>query len=204
MQWIGLIGETFPFVVDEIENDAEIRAFVVAGRGKSFSTGLDLTQFFSDFKEKIHGSTADEREELYKLILTMQKGIDRIQYSHKPSIAAIQKHCIGGGLDLIASCDIRYATKDASISLREAKVRWRRRYGFIKSIAFYHSQGHTRELALTGENVSGGRTLTMGLVTKLFNTVEELMEGAKSTAREIAENPAIVIRGVGGPELLYG
>jgi enoyl-CoA hydratase len=185
-----------PLVVDEIEKDSEIRAFVVAGRGKSFSTGLDLTQFFTDFKEKIHGSTADEREELYRLILVMQKGMDRIQYSHKPSIAAIQKHCIGGGLDLIASCDIRYATKDASISLREAKVAIVADMGSLNRLPSIIGQGHTRELALTGKDISGEEALSMGLVTKLFNTVEELMEGAKATAQEIADNPAIVIRGV--------
>jgi len=185
-----------PLVVEEIENDPDIRAFVVAGRGKSFSTGLDLTNFFTEFKDIIQGAIADDRDKLYKLILQMQKGMDRIQYSPKPSIAAIQKHCIGGGLDLIAACDIRYATLDASISLREAKVGIVADMGSLNRLPSIIGQGHTRELALTGKDISGEEALAMGLVTKVFPTVEELMKAAKETAQEIADNPAIVIRGV--------
>lgn len=185
-----------PLVIEEIENDSTIRAFVIAGRGKSFSTGLDLANFFTEFKDTIQGPLGDDREKFYKLILQMQEGMNRIQNSPKPSIAAVQKHCIGGGLDLIAACDIRYATLDASISLREAKVGIVADMGSLNRLPSIIGQAHTRELALTGKDISGEEALAMGLVTKVFPTVEELMKAAKETAHEIAENPAIVIRGV--------
>ncbi|MCC5813712.1 MAG: crotonase/enoyl-CoA hydratase family protein [Leptospira sp.] len=185
-----------PLVIDAINQDDRIRAFVIAGRGKSFTTGLDLDEFFTEFKDILHGDIGDKREKLYQLILTMQEGMNRIENSPKPSIAAVHKHCIGGGLDLIAACDIRYASKDANISLREAKVAIVADMGSLNRLPSIIGEGNTRELALTGKDISGEEALNMGLVTKLFETPEELLEGAKATALEIANNPAIVIRGV--------
>lgn len=183
-------------LVQELNADNRVRAIVIAGRGKSFSTGLDLDEFFTDFKDVLQGNFADDREKLYQLILTMQEGMNQLQNSPKPSIAAIHKHCIGGGLDLIAACDIRYATKDANISLREAKVAIVADMGSLNRLPSIIGQGNTRELALTGKDISGEEALSMGLVTKLFDTQEELLESAKKIAKEIADNPAIVIRGV--------
>jgi enoyl-CoA hydratase len=194
MEWS--FWKDLPDVIKEINANPKIRAFVIAGRGKSFSTGLDLDEFFTRFKDIFQGQVADEREKLYNLILTMQQGMNEIQNSPKPSIAAIQKHCIGGGLDLIAACDIRYCTKDASISLREAKVAIVADMGSLGRLPAIIGEGNTRELALTGKDINGEEAYRMGLVTKVLDTEEELIDEAKKTALEIASNPAIVIRGV--------
>lgn len=183
-------------LVQELNEDPKVRAIVIAGKGKSFSTGLDLDEFFTMFKDILHGQIADEREKLFELILTMQEGMNRLQNSPKPSVAAIHKHCIGGALDLIAACDIRYATKDASISLREAKVGIVADMGSLNRLPAIIGEGHTRELALTGKDITGEEALAMGLVTKVFDTQEEVLKEAQAVALEIANNPAIVIRGV--------
>ncbi|TGK02588.1 crotonase/enoyl-CoA hydratase family protein [Leptospira langatensis] len=185
-----------PDVVDEINNNSKIRAFVVAGRGKSFSTGLDLDSFFQEFGSVVQGQFGDDRRKFYELILRMQKGINAVYDSPKPSVAAIQKHCIGGGLDLISACDIRYATYDASISLREAKVAIVADMGSINRLPSIIGQGHTRELAYTGKDIDGEEAYRIGLVSKLFKTQEELLAGAIQTATEIAANPQIVVQGV--------
>ncbi|WCL48160.1 crotonase/enoyl-CoA hydratase family protein [Leptospira sp. GIMC2001] len=185
-----------PEVVAEINAEKSIRAFIIAGRGKSFSTGLDLSQFFQEFKGVFQGEIADHREKLYKLIIDMQKGLNEVQNSPKPSIIAVHKHCIGGGLDLMACGDIRYCTTDAMISLREAKVAIVADMGSLNRLPGIIGQGHTRELALTGKDISGEEALQMGLVTKVFDNYEDLIVGAKKTAKEIADNPALVIRGV--------
>jgi enoyl-CoA hydratase len=185
-----------PALIREINQDESIRAYVIAARGKSFSTGLDLSQFFQQFKSTFQGELGDDREKLYRLILDMQSGMNEIQNSPKPSIAAVHKHCIGGALDLISACDIRYATKDASISLREAKVGIVADMGSIHRLPYIIGEGQTRELALTGRDISGDEALSLGLVTKVFDTYEEMLAEAQKTAREIAENPGFVIRGV--------
>ncbi|MGJ4746342.1 crotonase/enoyl-CoA hydratase family protein [Leptospira sp. SA-E8] len=184
-----------PDVVEEINSNRKIRSFVIAAKGKSFSTGLDLESFFQEFGPIVRGTYADDRKKLYELILRMQKGINAVYDSPKPSVAAVQKHCIGGGLDLISACDIRYATYDASISLREAKVAIVADMGSINRLPSIIGQGNTRELAFTGKDIDGEEALRMGLVSKLFKTQDELLEGAIATASEIAANPRIVVEG---------
>ncbi|TGM07953.1 crotonase/enoyl-CoA hydratase family protein [Leptospira barantonii] len=185
-----------PDAVEEINANPEIHAFVVAARGKSFSTGLDLDSFFKEFGNTVQAPLGGDRRKFFDLILRMQKGINAVYDSPKPSIAAVQKHCIGGGLDLISACDIRYATVDASISLREAKVAIVADMGSINRLPAIIGQGHTRELALTGKDIDGIEAERIGLVTKVFQTEEEMMNVALATAKEIAENPKIVVSGV--------
>ncbi|MCZ8158016.1 MAG: crotonase/enoyl-CoA hydratase family protein [Leptospira sp.] len=185
-----------PFVIEEINADPSIHVFIIAARGKSFSTGLDLTNFFAEFKSVVQGELGDSREKLYELVLLMQKGINAVYDSKKPSIALIQKHCIGGGLDLISACDIRYATEDASFSLREAKVGIVADMGSLQRLPAIIGQGNTRELALTGKDIDAQEAFRMGLITKITKSDSELLEEGLKTAHEIAENPTIVIRGV--------
>ncbi|WP_061249159.1 crotonase/enoyl-CoA hydratase family protein [Leptospira alstonii] len=185
-----------PDVIEEINSNPEIHAFIIAARGKSFSTGLDLDSFIQQFGTLIQAPLGGDRRKFLDLILKMQKGINAVYNSSKPSIAAVQKHCIGGGLDLISACDIRYATVDASISLREAKVAIVADMGSINRLPSIIGQGNTRELALTGKDIDGIEAERIGLVTKVFQTEEEMMNAALATAKEIAENPKIVVSGV--------
>ncbi|AAS71189.1 enoyl-CoA hydratase [Leptospira interrogans serovar Copenhageni str. Fiocruz L1-130] len=185
-----------PDTIEEINSNPDIHSFVIAARGKSFSTGLDLDSFIQQFGSIIQAPLGSDRRKFFDLILKMQKGINAVYDSPKPSIAAVQKHCIGGGLDLISACDIRYATVDASISLREAKVAIVADMGSINRLPSIIGQGHTRELALTGKDIDGPEAERIGLVTKVFSTEEEMMNAALATAKEIAENPKIVVSGI--------
>lgn len=185
-----------PDAIAEIDANPRIHAFIIAARGKSFSTGLDLESFFQEFGSVVQAPLGDDRRKFFDLIQRMQKGINAVYDSPKPSIAAVQKHCIGGGLDLISACDIRYATVDASISLREAKVAIVADMGSINRLPAIIGQGHTRELALTGKDIDGPEAERIGLVTKVFQTEEEMMQTAIATAKEIAENPKLVVSGV--------
>ncbi|TGK34569.1 crotonase/enoyl-CoA hydratase family protein [Leptospira gomenensis] len=185
-----------PDAIAEINANPRIHAFIIAARGKSFSTGLDLESFFQEFGAVVQAPLGDDRRKFFDLILRMQKGINAVYDSPKPSIAAVQKHCIGGGLDLISACDIRYATVDASISLREAKVAIVADMGSINRLPAIIGQGHTRELALTGKDIDGLEAERIGLVTKVFQTEEEMMQTAIATAKEIAENPKLVVSGI--------
>ncbi|WP_411822260.1 crotonase/enoyl-CoA hydratase family protein [Leptospira sp. 'Mane'] len=185
-----------PAVIDKINGDPSIHCFMIAGKGKSFSTGLDLDNFFTEFSSVVQGELGDNREKFYHLILTMQKGINAVYDSPKPSISLIQKHCIGGGLDLISATDIRYSTEDASFSLREAKVGIVADMGSLQRLPAIVGQGNTRELALTGKDIDAQEALRMGLVTKVLPDFDTLLKEGKNTAHEIAENPTLVIRGI--------
>lgn len=185
-----------PLVVEEINKDDDIRAFIIAAKGKSFSTGLEVGSFSEQFAHFFDPNTADSRKKFYKLIQDMQSGINAVYNSNKPSIAVVQKHCIGGALDLISACDMRYCSSDASFSLREVKVAIVADMGSINRLPSIIGQGNTRELALTGKDIDAQEAYRMGLVNKVFPTVEESLAYAKKTAEDIASSPVIVVEGV--------
>ncbi len=184
-----------PLIVAELEADPEVRVVIVAARGKSFSTGLDLVDFFEQKQSTFQSETADGREELYKMILEMQSGMNRMAEGQNIYIAAVHKHCIGGGLDLIAACDIRLASRDASISLREAKVAIVADMGSLNRLPGIIGMGYTRLMAYTGRDFSGEECKAMGLVEEVFENQAELMEGARKLAEEISANSSIAVRG---------
>lgn len=184
-----------PLVVDELEADPEVRVVIVAARGKSFSTGLDLVDFFTEKKSVFQSETADGREELYRMILQMQEGMNRMSAGQNIYIAAVHRHCIGGGLDLIAACDLRLASRDAAISLREAKVAIVADMGSLNRLPNIIGLGYTRLMAYTGRDFSADECQRMGLIEEVFETQAELMAGARKLAEEIAVNPSIAVRG---------
>jgi enoyl-CoA hydratase len=126
----------------------------------------------------------------------MQSGINAVYNSNKPSIAVIQKHCIGGALDLISACDIRYCTEDASFSLREVKVAIVADMGSINRLPAIIGQGYTREMALTGRDVSATEASKMNLVNGIYPTLEDAMKKAKEVAHDIASSSTLVVEGV--------
>jgi enoyl-CoA hydratase len=110
-------------------------------------------------------------------------------------IAAIQGWCIGGGLDLASACDIRLASSDAKISLREVKVAMVADIGSIQRLPRIIGEGHTRELAYTGRDIDAARALRIGLVNDVYDSHEDLLREARALARNIADNPPLVVQG---------
>ena len=103
---------------------------------------------------------------------------------------------LGGGLDLICACDVRLASKDASVSLRETKVAIVADMGSLNRLPFIVGDGHTRLMAFTGRDFSGEECKAMGLFSEVYESQDKMMTAARDLAREIASNPSIILRGV--------
>ena len=187
--------QDLPKVIEGLEADPEVRVVVVAGRGKSFSVGIDLFEFFINHQRALTGATADAREELYRLIIRMQEGFNRIAAGNKIYIAAIHRHCIGAGLDISAACDLRLASRDALFSLRETKIAIVADMGSLNRLPRIIGQGNTRMMAFTGRDFTAEEALRMGLVNEIYENREALMTGALALATEIAQNAAPAVRG---------
>jgi enoyl-CoA hydratase len=187
--------QDLPKVIDELEADPGIRVVVIAGRGKSFSVGIDVFEFFMNNQNSLTGATADAREELYALILRMQEGFNRMTDGNNIYIAAIQRHCIGAGLDISAACDLRLAARDALFSLRETKIAIVADMGSLNRLPRIIGQGNARMMAFTGRDFSAAEALRMGLINEVYDNQEALMAGALALAAEIAENAGPAVRG---------
>jgi enoyl-CoA hydratase/carnithine racemase len=104
--------------------------------------------------------------------------------------------CIGGGVDLISAVDIRYASADAKFSVREVKLAMVADVGSLARLPLILSDGHLRELALTGKNIDAARAENIGLVNDVYDDAEASLAAAHATAAEIAGNPPLTVNGI--------
>jgi enoyl-CoA hydratase len=112
-----------------------------------------------------------------------------------PVIAAIHGYCIGGGVDLIAACDIRLASADAVFSVREAKVAIVADIGSLQRLPHIIGKGHVAELAFTGRDIDASRAQAIGLVNDVSADADAVLAGALALAEEIAANSPLAVQG---------
>ena len=185
-----------PGVVAALDSDESVRAVVVAARGPHFSTGLDLMRMAPELGPALTtGGLAAERLGLFRKIAEMRRGFDAIVESNKPFVAAVHGWCIGGGLDLIAACDVRLASASARFSLRETKIAIVADMGSLQRLEGIIGRGHLRELAFTGKDIEAERAKAIGLVNDVSATDEGALDAAVAMASEIAENAPLVVQG---------
>jgi len=187
-----------PEVFAALDRDDDARAIIVRGGGDNFSYGLDLASMTGDLGGHFGAgeNLAAERTGLLDLVGDMQKAFDNVAACRKPVIAAINGWCIGGGLDLIGACDIRLCSGDARFSLREVKVAIVADLGSLQRLPRIIGEGATRELAFTGRDISATRALQIGLVSDVYETPDLVVDAARKLAREIADNPPLVVQGI--------
>ncbi len=187
-----------PLVFETLDDDPAVRAVVVTGSGRNFSYGLDLAAMGGTFAPLMNGEDnfAAPRTVLHDDIKQMQKALNAVADCRKPVVAAIRGRCIGGGVDLIAACDIRYASEDATFSIREVKVAIVADMGSLQRLPAIIGDGHLRELALTGRDIDAVRAERIGLVNDVLPDAEGVLAAAHATAAEIAANPPLVVHGV--------
>lgn len=190
-----------PGVFDALGNDDDVRAVVVRGSGKHFSTGLDLLAMAGEMAPLLSTSAGPwERTKLYEIIRHMQQAPASVFRCKKPVIAALHGWCIGGGLDLAAACDLRICSPQARFSLREVKVAMVADVGSLQHLPHLIGEGLTRELALTGKDIDAARAKSIGLVNDVAGDDDDSEAGvfarAAAVARDIADNPPTVVQGI--------
>jgi enoyl-CoA hydratase len=176
---------------DGFDRDPDIRVVIIKAEGKSFCAGTDLKE-----AEALLGqSTADGRDRMRKKILELQQSLTKIEKCRKPVIAAVHRHCIGAGVDLICACDIRLATQDAIFSIRETRMGIIADVGTLQRLPHIIGHGWFRELALTGRDFTAQEALTMGLITRICDDLAGLYEEAEHLANQIAACPPLTVQG---------
>eukprot|EP00164_Ancoracysta_twista_P001474 GFYU01001923.1.p1 GENE.GFYU01001923.1~~GFYU01001923.1.p1 ORF type:complete len:427 (-),score=127.09 GFYU01001923.1:143-1423(-) len=184
------LGITF----NNIANDPNVRAVVLksAPGVKAFSYGLDVQ---TAAMEMGHLFTSNDKNHLLTLIRRWQDDITAIAKCPKPVVAAIHSYCLGGGVDVIAACDIRVSSADAVFSVREAKIGIVADLGSLQRLPPIIGDGHTRELALTACDIDAARAERIGLVNHVAASREETEAKALAIAQEMADNPANAVQG---------
>jgi enoyl-CoA hydratase len=135
------------------------------------------------------------REKLRRLILKLQDTLSSIERCRKPVLAAIHGACIGGGIDLITACDMRYCSANAYFTVKEIDVGMTADVGTLQRLPHLVGDGMARELAYTGRRVEGPEAQQMRLVNRCFDTPEALQAGVMEIAQTIAAKSPLSIRG---------
>jgi enoyl-CoA hydratase len=192
-----------PLAMQVVTEDAEVRVVVIAARGPHFSVGLDLKAMGGMLTGAGGGggaaggkaSTAARASAARTDILRLQAAITAVADCPKPVIAAVHGYCIGGGVDLIAACDIRLASADAIFSVREAKVAIVADLGSLQRLPSIIGAGHVAELAFSGKDISAARAREIGLVNDVADDVDGLLKAAHELGQEIAANSPLAVQG---------
>ncbi len=180
---------------EELDQNPEARVVVLRANGKHFSSGIDL-----DVLGEIAGLAQGDcpgraREDLRRLILNFQDSFTAIEKCRKPVIAAIQGACIGGALDMISACDMRFCTTDAFFSIKEVEIGMTADVGTLQRLPKIIPDGILRELAYTGRNFDGAEACTIGLANRCFENQEAMNSAVNQIAKKIASNSPLAVRG---------
>ncbi len=195
--------EELQAIFEEIDDTYEARAVILSGEGRHFCSGIDLELLMS-VGSSVESIKCDGRssEKIKALINSLQVSINAIEKCRKPVLAAIQKGCIGGAVDIVAACDMRYCTTDAYFTIREIDMGMVADLGTLQRLPKIISPGLVAEMAYTGRNLGADEALTSGLVNKVFSNKEEMMKGVEELAGQIAAKSPLSIRGT-KEQLLY-
>jgi enoyl-CoA hydratase len=186
-----------PEIVRTLDDAGEARAIVLSSTGKHFTAGMDLAVFTAP------GSSATDREgelgrrraNLRREILRLQETFSCLDRARMPVLAAVQGGCIGGGVDMISACDMRYCSEDAFFCIQEVNIGMTADVGTFPRLPQLIPQGIVRELAYTGRRLTAREALDVGLVNRVYPTHEALVEGVLGVAREIAERSPLAVWG---------
>ena len=168
-----------------LEADRRVRAVVLAARGKSFSAGADL-----NWMQRMAGYSREENLEDARTLAGLMSTLDRLA---KPTLALVQGAAFGGGVGLVACCDLVVAAEDASFCLSEVKL------GLIPAVIGPYvvaalGQSAARRYVLTAERFSAREALRLGLVHEVV-PAERLEETGRRLLACLAD---------GGPEAQAG
>ena len=188
-----------PKIVRDIDDNAKARVIVISaetvGDKPIFSAGIDVGMFSSggvsgnDKNNPVHGA------DFYQNVLALQDSFSALEECRIPVLVAIHGGCIGGGVDLITACDMRFGTQDAFITIYEINVGMTADVGTFPRILNHMPEGVVRELAYTGRRMKAEECERRGLFNNVFETEAEMMDTVMAMAKEIASKPPLAVYG---------
>jgi enoyl-CoA hydratase/carnithine racemase len=178
---LDALAETLP----RLDRGIETRCVLITGAPPVFSAGYDIASIPPE---------TFERDAQALVAHPFHAAIEKLAAHPWPTVAAINGHCLGGGLELAITCDLRICASGAKLGMPPAKLGLV--YGHTGLRKFLDTVGlaRTKELFLTGRNFEAPRAEQIGLVHEVVGD-ERLEDAAVELAAEIATNAPISMRG---------
>jgi 2-(1,2-epoxy-1,2-dihydrophenyl)acetyl-CoA isomerase len=180
--------------IKEVAEDNNVRAVIITGAGKFFSTGIDLNMFTNPEslvgeKEDLPSTAPDDQTYGRGTIIG---GLIRIRNMSKPVIAAINGPAAGAAFSLALGCDIRIASDRARFSMAFVRRGIVPDTGGSFTLPRLVGPAKACELILTGDTIDAAEADRIGLVNRVVPH-DELLKVAKELAQRIAKNPPLAV-----------
>jgi len=179
------MGMNLPAAVDEVARDDSVRVLIVTGAGRGFCSGADVSamQAFTG---------AAEQSRFNHLQVTGWPAVDAFPKLLKPTIAAINGPCVGAGLSLALSCDIRIASETARFGVAQVARALVPDFGLTCYLPLATGMSNALELMYTAELIDAAEALRIGLVSRVVPP-DSLMKTARELASKIARQAPLSV-----------
>jgi len=185
--------------LEEINRDSEVRVVVLSSTGKHFCAGMDLSAFSNgvdDIPDDKKPDHARVGEVLYRTAKELQGYISKLEEIRVPVIAAVHGGVIGGALDLITACDMRFASNDAFFCIQEINIGMAADVGTLQRLPKIIPDSKMREMAYTGRRMLAEEAKDSGLVGEVYETQDQMLDAVHKLAAEIASKSPVAIYGL--------
>jgi enoyl-CoA hydratase len=169
----------------EIAADDSVRVLIIRGAGgKAFSAGADIAEF-----DRIRSNSTQAR--VYSEAL--DGALDALWDLNKPVIAMIQGFCVGGGLELACTADLRIAAEGSRFGIPTARLGVLVGYREMRRLLQLVGPGGAAEILLAGRILDAAEALQLGLITRVV-PADEIEEYVHKTANDIAQMAPLIHR----------
>ncbi|MEY4976404.1 MAG: putative enoyl-CoA hydratase [Pseudomonadota bacterium] len=166
--------EAVPVLLAQAEHDERVRLVVFSGAGeKAFVSGADISQF-----EDMRAA----REAVARYEEMAESALMGIYRFPKPTLACIRGYCIGGGVNVAMSCDLRIASRDAVFSIPAARLGLGYRYSALKNLVDLVGPGVAKDLFFTARRIQADEACEVGLINRVAEP--EALEALLAEYRE--------------------
>jgi enoyl-CoA hydratase len=180
-------------VLSDLHRSGEARALVISSTGKHFSAGMALETFGGAIQ--MNDATPEGRAAVFDTLSDMQATFTKLETLRIPVIVAIQGGCIGGAVDMVTACCIRYASAEAFFCIQEINIGMVADVGTLQRLPKLIPLAIVKELAYTGRRLTADKAMQYGLVNAVFDSPEATLQAAMECAKEIASKPPVAIWG---------
>jgi enoyl-CoA hydratase len=180
-------------VLDSLHHSQQARVLVISSTGKHFSAGMSLDAFGSTVS--MDDQTAEGRAAIADLLWELQSTFTRLENLRIPVIVALHGGCIGGAVDMVTACCLRYASADAFFCIQEINIGMVADVGTLQRLPKLIPMAVAKELAYTGRRMGADQALQHGLVNQVLPDAAAALAAAMQAAQEIASKPPVAIWG---------
>jgi len=175
--------ESFPVLVARAVDDGDVRVLILRGAGRdAFSAGADI----SEFESARTGAAARAYDALN------EQAFQALSQCPKPTISMIHGFCLGGGLAVALSTDIRLADEASQYAIPAARLGIGYNARWVRPILAAVSPAEAKEMLFTGRRYSAREALSMGLLSRVLHA-DDLEQSARALAAEIAANAPLSV-----------